>query len=595
MLANVTKVACFIYIRGYLLMVNEKINEENEKNNEESPVMHDEGLSQGEDIDLTQLYEQSFQEVPTGKIVTGTVVEISDDLVMVDVGYKTEGRLPIDECKDGNGDVTVSVGDEIEVLVDSKKEDDLILSRDKALRSKVWKDIIAAHEDGSTVQGTVINKVKGGLSVDIGVVAFLPGSQIEIHPVRDFDRYVGKSYDFNILKYDRKRNNVVLSHKTILEKEREEKKKGLLDQLEEGMVVEGTVKNITDYGLFIDLGGIDGLLHITDMSWGRIRHPADNYSKGDKITVKVLSFDKEKERVSLGLKQLIKNPWDTISERYIVNSIVEGKVVSYTDYGAFVELEPGVEGLVHVSEMFWTKKIRHPSTVVGVGETIHVAVLEVDAENRRISLGLKQTMENPWDAMKAKYPEGSIIEGKIRNITDFGMFVGIESDIDGLIHVSDISWTKRIKHPGELYKKGQEVKAVVLKVDAENEKFSLGVKQLEKNPWEELRSKYGAGAVISGTVTNVTDFGIFVEIEEGMEGLVHISEVGKKDKPLTEIYPVGSTVSAVIKNIDPDNQKVGLSIKGYEQASEASTIKQYVNNSEKVVSNLGEILSGMKM
>jgi len=361
------------------------------------------------------------------------------------------------------------------------------------------------------------------------------------------------------------------------------------------MVVEGTVKNITDYGLFIDLGGIDGLLHITDMSWGRIRHPADSYSKGDKITVKVLSFDKEKERVSLGLKQLIKNPWDTISERYIVNSIVEGTVVSYTDYGAFVELEPGVEGLVHVSEMFWTKKIRHPSTVVEIGQTIHVAVLDVDAENRRISLGLKQTMENPWDAMKAKYPEGSIIEGKIRNITDFGMFVGIESDIDGLIHVSDISWTKRIKHPGELYKKGQEVKAVVLKVDAENEKFSLGIKQLERNPWEELKSKYGSGAVINGTVTNVTDFGIFVEIEEGLEGLVHISEVGKKEKPLTEVYPVGSTVSAVIKNIDPENQKVGLSIKGYEQASEASTIKQYVNNSEKVVSNLGEILSGMKM
>ncbi|TFG37730.1 MAG: 30S ribosomal protein S1, partial [Syntrophobacterales bacterium] len=455
---------------------------------------------------------------------------------------------------------------------------------------------IEAHDKGGTVEGTVVKRVKGGLSVDIGFIAFLPGSQVDVHPVKDLDKYVGKKLDFEVLKYDRKRNNVVLSRKTILEHERGDKKRKTLETLEVGKVVEGIVKNITDYGIFIDLGGIDGLLHITDMSWGRIRHPSESVSREDKITVKVLSFDREKERVSLGLKQLTENPWDNISARYKIGEIVEGKTVSLTDYGAFIELEPGVEGLIHVTEMFWTKKMRHPSKILSVGDPVNVMVLDVNSENKRVSLGLKQTMENPWIALKESYLPGTVIMGKIRNVTDFGIFMGIEDDIDGLIHVSDISWRKRIKHPSELYKKGQEIEAVVLNVDVENEKFSLGIKQLENNPWEDLKEKFGIGAIITGKVTNVTEFGVFVEIDEGIEGLVHISEIShERVKSAKEMYSEGDTVSAAIKNIDVESQKVGLSIKDCEAAQDASSKNQYVNNKEKVVSNLGEILSGIKV
>jgi small subunit ribosomal protein S1 len=579
-------------------MVNEDnlITEQEEQKENESEEIKSQEKEQEEDLSFVELYEKSLQDVSTGKIVTGKIVQMSEDIIMVDVGYKTEGRLNINEFKDENGDINVSVGDEIEVFVDRKREDDLVLSREKAVKVKIWDDVIHAHDSGGTVQGTVLKRVKGGLSVDIGFIAFLPGSQVDVHPVKDLDRYVGQTLDFEVLKYDRKRSNVVLSRKTILEREQQDKKKKTLETLEVDKVVEGVVKNITDYGIFIDLGGIDGLLHITDMSWGRIRHPSESFSREDKITVKVLSFDKEKERVSLGLKQLTENPWDNINERYAIDEIVEGKTVSLTDYGAFVELEPGVEGLIHVSEMFWTKKMRHPSKILSVGDSVKVMVLDVNPESKRVSLGLKQTMENPWIALKETYPAGTVIAGKIRNVTDFGIFIGIEDDIDGLIHVSDISWRKRIKHPSEFYKKGQEIQAVVLNVDVENEKFSLGIKQLEMNPWEELREKMGIGAVISGKVTNVTDFGVFVEIEEGIEGLVHISEIShERVKSAKDMYSVGDTVSAAIKNIDVDSQKVGLSIKDCETAQEASSQNQYVNNKEKVVSNLGEILSGIKV
>jgi len=549
-----------------------------------------------EALTFDELFEQSLQEISTGKMVTGRVVEINEDFVMVDVGYKTEGRINVNEFKDDAGKITCAVGDEIEVVVDRKTEEDLILSRDKAVRTRVWDDIVEAHEAGTLVSGTIIKKVKGGLTVDIGCYAFLPGSQVDVRPVRDLDKYIGETMEFEILKYDRKRNNVVLSRKTILEKELEEQRHKVLENMEEGMVIEGIVKNITDYGLFVDLGGIDGLLHITDMSWGRIRHPSESFSKGDSITVKVLSFDSEKGRVSLGLKQLTKNPWDTISDAYPVGAIVEGIVVSIMDYGVFVEVEPGVEGLVHVSEMFWTKKIKHPSKVVSVGDTVSVQVLEVDPDNKRISLGLKQTMSNPWEELKEKYPEGQVIKGKIKNIADFGIFVGIDDEIDGLVHVSDLSWRKRIKHPSELYKKGQEIEAVVLNIDAENGKFSLGIKQLEMNPWEELSAKVGTGAVVSGTVTNVTDFGIFVEIEEGIEGLVHISELSRnRVKSTKDVFKVGDTVSAIIKNIDVENQKVGLSIKDFEISTDQSSQNQYVNNNEKVVSNLGDLLANIKL
>jgi len=549
-----------------------------------------------EDMSFVELYEQSLQDVAIGKVVMGKVVQINDDAAMVDVGYKTEGRLYLNEVTDSDGNVTISVGDEIEVLVDRRKDAELILSKEKAARIKMWDDVIKIFEENGVIPGTIVERVKGGLSVDIGFPAFLPGSQVSTHPVKDLDRYVGQTMDFQILKYDRKRNNVVLSRKAILEIEREGKKKKTLETLEEGKIIEGIVKNVTDYGLFIDLGGIDGLLHITDMSWGRIRHPSESFSRDDTITVKVLSFDREKERVSLGFKQLTENPWSAITEKYPVESIIEGKVASIMDYGVFVEIEPGVEGLVHVSEMFWTKKIRHPSRVLSMGDVIKVMVLDVSPDNRRISLGLKQTMPNPWMELKEKYPEGTVIEGEIRNITDFGIFVGIEDDIDGLIHVSDISWKKRVKHPSEFYKKGQKIEAIVLGIDVESEKFSLGIKQLAGNPWEELASRYVSGSIITGKVTNVTDFGIFVEIEDGIEGLVHISEISRERiKSAGDIYSVGDVVSAAVKNVDIVNQKIGLSIKDAEKSSNEPSKKLYVNNSEKVVSNLGDILSGIKL
>ncbi|HPQ44808.1 MAG TPA: 30S ribosomal protein S1 [Syntrophales bacterium] len=576
------------------------VNEDNLITEPEKKVIEDtEGVGlqkEEEDISFVELYEQNLQDVAIGKVVLGKIVQINDDAAMVDVGYKTEGVLYLSEVTDSDGNITISVGDEIEVLVDRRKDAELILSKEKAARMKVWDDVIAVAEEKGTIKGKVVQRVKGGLSVDIGFPAFLPGSQISIHPVKDLDRYIGQTMDFQILKYDRKRNNVVLSRKSILETEREEQKKKTLETLEEGKIVEGVVKNITDYGMFIDLGGIDGLLHITDMVWGRIRHPSETFSRDDKITVKVLSFDREKERVSLGLKQLTENPWSIIAEKYPLESIVEGKVVSLMDYGAFVELEPGVEGLVHVSEMFWTKKIRHPSKILSVGNVVRVMVLDVNPENKRISLGLKQTMPNPWIELKERYPEGTVIKGEIKNITDFGIFIGIEDDIDGLIHVSDISWRKRIKHPSEFFKKGQEIEAVILGIDVESEKFSLGIKQLEENPWEQLASRFAPGSIITGKVTNITDFGVFVEIEEGVEGLVHISEIShERIKSARDIYSVGDVVTAVVKNVDTVSQKIGLSIKDSEKSPDDTSKKQYINNNQKVVSNLGDMLAGIKV
>ncbi len=549
-----------------------------------------------ESLSFVDLYEQSLHDVPYGEVLVGKVVQINDDVVMVDVGYKTEGQVRIAELQDIDGTLTVSVGDDIEVVVNSKKDDSLILSRNKAVNVKVWNDVKTACETNCMMQGNVLERVKGGFSVDIGIPAFLPGSQVDIRPVKDYDKYIGQTLDFHVLKYDRKRNNVVLSRKTVLDLERQDEKEKTLSNIEEGKIIEGVVKNITDYGLFIDLGGIDGLLHVTDISWGRIKHPSENFSRGDTLAVKILTFDREKERVSLGLKQMTENPWDNIMNRYSVDSIVEGSVVNIMDYGAFIELEPGVEGLVHISEMFWTKKMKHPSKLLSIGDIVKVKILNVDPENKRISLGLKQTMSNPWEALAEKYPPGSIIKGNIRNITDFGIFVGIESEIDGLIHVSDISWRKRVKHPAELYKKGDEIDAVVLNIDVENEKFSLGIKQLENNPWEELSLKYNVGSTISGKVTNVTDFGVFVEIEEGIEGLVHVSELSQKRvSSAKDLYSIGDMVTAVIKNIDSANRKLGLSIKDHESTSEELSLKQYVNNTEKVTSSLGKALADLKL
>jgi len=550
-----------------------------------------------ESVGFKELYEQSLQSVQMGGVLTGKVVQINADTVMVDIGWKTEGYIPARELRDDQGNITINVGDEIEVLVDRRDQDgNLVLSRDKAAKIKIWDDVKLACEQNTPVKGTVIERVKGGLSVDIGIPAFLPGSQVDIRPVRDLDRYVGQSFLFNVLKYDRKRNNVVLSRRTILEKEREAEKLDTLQNIEEGKIVEGVIKNITDYGLFIDLGGIDGLLHVTDISWGRITRPSDHFSKGEKIRVKVLSFDREKERVALGLKQLALNPWETIKDKYPIHSVVEGRVVNLTDYGVFVELETGVEGLIHVSEMFWTREIKHPSKVLSIGQFVKVMILDINIETKRISLGLKQTTANPWEMLKIKYPEGSVIRGIIRNITNFGIFVGVEEGIDGLIHMSDISWKQRVKHPSEMFKKGQEIEVMVLNIDVEHEKFSLGLKQIEKNPWEELSVRYPAGSIVSGKVTNITDFGIFVEIEEGIEGLVHISELSsRRVKSSSELFAVGDSVSAVVKNVDPKSRKIRLSIKDFETGTEGHPVNQYINNRENIGSSLSKALADVKI
>jgi len=549
-----------------------------------------------ENMGFKELYEQSLNQIQYGNIAQGKVVQITNDMVMVDVGWKTEGFIPASELKDAQGNINVSVGDEIEVFIDKRDADgNLILSKNKATKLKVWDEIKSACENNTPVKGKVVEKVKGGLSVDIGIIAFLPGSQVDVRPIKDLDQFVGQTMDFKVLKYDRKRNNVVLSRRSIVALERETEKKDILESIQEGSIVQGVIKNITDYGIFIDLGGIDGLLHVTDISWGRITKPSDHFRKGDKITVKVLSFDREKERVSLGFKQLTENPWEHIMEKYPVGSIAEGKVVNLTDYGVFVELETGVEGLVHISEMYWTREIKHPSKVLKVGDEIKVVVLDVNTEAKRISLSLKQTSPNPWEKLKEKYPEGTIVKGVVRNITNFGVFVGIEEGIDGLIHVSDISWKHRVSHPSEYFKKGQEVEAVVEKVDVENEKFSLSVKKMEKNPWEALSQKYAPGSVVNGKITNFTDFGIFVEIEEGIEGLVHISEISQKRvKTSSELYAMGDTVSAVIKSIDPKSKKIRLSIKDAEAPAPSSS-NHYLNNKENLGSNLAQALAEVKI
>jgi small subunit ribosomal protein S1 len=466
-----------------------------------------------------------------------------------------------------------------------------LLSKEKASKIKVWEDIKRAYEEDGVVSGVITSRVKGGLSVDIGVPAFLPGSQVSLRAVRDLDPMVGQTFEFKVLKYNRKRSNIVLSRRVILEKAREAKRAETLATIHEGKVIAGVVKNITEYGAFIDLGGIDGLLHITDMSWGRIGHPSEIFSVGDEVTVKVLNLDLERERVSLGLKQLVPDPWTTAEEKYPIGSHVKGRVVSFTDYGAFVELEKGIEGLIHVSEMSWTKKVRHPSKVVSVGETVEAVVLNISAENRRISLGMKQVVPNPWDVVGEKYPVGTTIEGKIKNITDFGVFIGIDEGIDGLVHISDISWTKRIKHPSELYKKGDVVQAIVLNIDKENERFSLGIKQLQRDPWETIPERYEVGDKITGTITNVTDFGLFVELEEGIEGLIHVSEVSReKIKTPVGRFQVGDIVSAKVININPKERRIGLSIKQFEMEEERDLVVNYLSTYKGSESSLGEVL-----
>jgi small subunit ribosomal protein S1 len=540
-----------------------------------------------------ELYEESLKSIKEGEVVRGNIIQVTDEYVMVDIGYKSEGQIRISEFVDEEGAVTAKVGDEVDVLLEYHEDEngEIVLSKEKATKIKVWDEISKIYKDDGVIEGRVVSKVKGGLSVDIGVQAFLPGSQVDLRPVRNLDSLIGQQYDFKILKYNKKRRNVVLSRRVLLEKEREELKSDTLDRLEEGKILKGVVKNITEYGVFVDLGGIDGLLHITDMSWGRVGHPSEMCSISDSIEVMVLNFDPEKERVSLGLKQLTEDPWSSVNERYPEGERVTGRVVSLTDYGAFVELEPGIEGLIHVSEMSWTAKVRHPSKVVSVGDVIEAVVLNLNKENKRISLGMKQVEPNPWDVIGEKYPVGTTIQGKIKNITDFGLFIGIDEGIDGLVHISDLSWTKRIKHPSELYKKGEEIQAIVLNIDKENERFSLGVKQLTADPWEDIPNRYPVGSSVVGTVTNVTDFGLFVEIEEGIEGLVHVSEISKeKIKTPVGLFQEGQEVTAKVVNIGREERKIGLSLKRLEEEEEKTRYYDYIDSPKAATSNLGQLL-----
>jgi len=446
--------------------------------------------------DFQTLYEDSLRTVEEGKIVKGTVIEITPDHVTVDVGYKSEGHIPIQEFIKRNKKVDVKVGDRIDVLLEKKDSEEglLILSKEKADKVTVWREVSRSCREGEVMEGEIVSKVKGGLSVDLGgISAFLPGSQIDLKPVRNLDSLIGQRLQFKVIKFNRKRNNIVLSRRILLEEERRQLREETLKNLTEGEVVEGIVKNLTDYGAFVDLGGVDGLLHITDMAWGRVGHPSERLSVGDRIKVKILHFEREKEKVSLGLKQALPDPWESAPEKYPVGSRITGKVVNTTDYGAFVELEEGVEGLVHVSELTWSKKLKHPSKVVRVGDTVEVMVLDCDLAKRRISLGMKQIEPNPWSLIEEKYPVGTKVVGKVKTITDFGIFIGFEEGVDGLVHVSEMSWTKKLKHPGELYKKGQEVEAVVLNIDPRNERFSLGIKQLTPDPWKDVSRRYRRG------------------------------------------------------------------------------------------------------
>lgn len=541
------------------------------------------------------LYEESFKNIEEGEILQGKIISIGKDYVMIDVGYKSEGQVPVDEFTSENGHVNAAVGDTIDVYVEKRGEEDglLLLSKNRAVKIKSWGTIERNFSENSVTQGKVLSRVKGGYMVDIGVSAFLPASQADIRPLKDPNSLIGQTLEFKILKLNRKRSNVVVSRRVLLEERREEEKSRTLSSIAEGQIVTGKVKNITDYGLFVDLGGIDGLLHVTDMSWGRVDHPSHLYKVGDEITVQILGFSPENEKVSLGLKQLRPDPWLSVEENYPAGNRVTGKVVSLTDYGAFVELGQGIEGLVHISEMSWAKKIRHPSQLVNVGDVIEVMVLSTDAKAKRISLGLKQVRPNPWDVIEEKYPKDTVIEGKIKNVTDFGIFVGIEEGVDGLIHISDLSWTKRLKHPGDLYQKGQLIQAIVLNVDRENEKFTLGIKQLQADPWSQVNVNYPIGAKVSGTITNITDFGMFIQLEEGIEGLVHISEVSQDDpKGSLSRYKIGDTVTAQVINVSPEQRKIGLSIKRMKVEEDKSSYSGYLGKSENATSSLGDLLKG---
>ena len=528
-------------------------------------------------VELLEMYEESFKEMREGDIVKGRVVKVSESEVLVDVGFKSEGIIPLQEF--GNNP-TICVGDDVDVYLEKMENQDglIVLSKQRADFLRVWGTIKDAYDDSTVVEGKLMRRIKGGAVVDLfGVEAFLPGSQVGIRQIQNLDDLTGKMIRVRVIKINKRRRNVVVSRRVVLEEEREKMKVALLAELEKGQTREGVVKNITDFGAFIDLGGIDGLLHITDLAWGRVSHPSEMLAIGDEVKVMVLDFDKERERISLGMKQLTPYPWENIEEKYPVAEKVRGKVVSITDYGAFVELEKGVEGLVHKSEMSWTKHVKHPSKVVAIGDMIEAVVLKIDKEHEKISLGLKQIEPDPWETLEERYPTGSRIVGKVRNLTNFGAFVEIESGIEGLVHISDMSWTKRIRHPSEILKKGDKIDVVVLGADKENRKISLGLKQIDENPWMKLVDTYGVGTTTKVTITKVHDRGVVVELEEDVEGFVPLSHLGQDNlaRP-ADVFKPGDELPLRVIKIDPDSRKILLSVKEYLDGQERDEIEQYM-------------------
>jgi len=532
----------------------------------------------GPSAEMREIYEQSVRDIVEGEIIKGTILEVKDDAVLVDIGYKSEGLIPLREFGTPSGEVTIKVGDVVDVYLEQKEDSEglIVLSREKAEKIKIWDELSQVYDKGGAITGMILGRTKGGLLVDIGVRAFLPGSQVDLRPVRDLDKLIGKAFPMKIIKLNQKRGNIVLSRRELLEEERKHLKEQTLANLTEGLRIKGKVKNITEYGAFVDLGGLDGLLHITDMSWGRVGHPSELFQVGDEVEVVVLKFDRTNERVSLGYKQRLPDPWEAVEQKYPVGSKLKGKVVSLTDYGAFVELEEGVEGLVHISEMSWTQRVKHPSKVVAIGDVVEVVVLDVDRANKRISLGMRQAEPNPWNFIEERYPVGTRVEGRVRNLADFGAFVELEEGIDGLIHISDMSWTKRVRHPSEILKKGEKVEAIVLHVDKANHRISLGLKQIQQDPWQAaVPEKYRVGMDVKGKVVRTTDFGAFVELEDGVEGLLHVSELShdRVNKP-EDVVQLGQELTLKVIKLDPEERKIGLSLRAFLEGQGESAVEE---------------------
>ena len=524
--------------------------------------------------EMEQYFSESLNQFKEGRIIHGKVLQISKGMVTVDVGFKSEGTVHLSEFPEGGKDLAVD--DKVEVYLERVEDNDgnVVLSKEKANKIKIWDELVKTYEAEETIEGVIVAKAKGGLTVDIGLKAFLPGSQIDLRPIRNLERLIGERFMMKVIKMNKKRGNIVLSRRILLEEQRKQLREGTLNQMKEGNLIEGIVKNITEYGVFIDLGGIDGLLHITDMSWGRVNHPSEMFAIGDKVKVMVLKYDQEKERVSLGLKQITPDPWAEVENKFPVDTRIKGRVVSITDYGAFVELEKGIEGLVHISEMSWSRHVKHPSKMVSINDQVEAVVLTLDKERKRISLGMKQIEPNPWELIDEKYPIGSEVTGTVRNLTDFGVFVELEDGVDGLIHISDLSW-KKIKHPSEVLKKKDRTTSVVLSIDKDTCRISLGIKQLQPDPWDDIAKNYPVGTEVSGTIIKVTGFGAFAEFGDGLEGLIHVSQLrSEKVSNPEQVVQVGDEIQAKVIKVDTNNKKIALSIKAHKENLDVSEIEK---------------------